>query len=122
MEFPGLEVEMIDKETGEKMFRKVKPMENTLVANLGDMFSRMTGHKLKATMHRVADIGCKRYSVPFFFEPAWHAEIPDDILKPEEAQTVKYGEYVAKRMMSTFGQLQECAVAGLKRKETYQPI
>lgn len=28
---------------------------------------------VKATMHRVADLGADRYSVPFFFEPKWTA-------------------------------------------------
>lgn len=33
------------------------------------MISRMSGFKLKATTHQVLDIGCVRYSSPYFLEP-----------------------------------------------------
>jgi hypothetical protein len=31
-------------------------------------------------MHRVLDIGCERYSTPFFFEPKFSARISDNTL------------------------------------------
>jgi len=52
---------------------------NTLVVNLGEMLAKMTGNQLKATKHRVLDIGVERYSCPFFFEPFYLAMIPDSI-------------------------------------------
>ena len=94
---------MENKETGERSYKKVKPMPNTLVANLGDMFARTTGFKLKATMHRVADIGCERFSVPFFFEPSFHSEVPNDLFNAD-SEKVKYGEYLAERLVRCFGE------------------
>jgi isopenicillin N synthase-like dioxygenase len=49
------------------------------VVNLGEMLAKMTGNQLKATKHRVLDIGVERYSCPFFFEPFYLAMIPDSI-------------------------------------------
>jgi len=37
------------------------------------MLSRITNGKLKATKHRVLDIGVERYSSPYFFEPHYCA-------------------------------------------------
>ena len=62
-------------------YRSVKPLKNHLVVNLGNVFSQITNYKLKATMHRVVDIGCERWSSPFFMEPRFDAKIPADILK-----------------------------------------
>ena len=83
--YPGLQVE-IDGE-----FRSIKPQHNTLVVNLGDIFSRITDFKLKATKHRVLDIGVERFSSPFFLEPKYSALIPrklifgqDDVEKSEQ--------------------------------------
>lgn len=47
----------------------VKPRKNTLIVNLGDTLSRIVSYKVKATKHRVVDIGTDRYSSPFFLEP-----------------------------------------------------
>lgn len=60
---PGLQVK-IDGE-----FRSVKPVDNTLVVNLGETFARITNFKVKATVHQVVDIGVVRYSSPFFCDP-----------------------------------------------------
>ena len=35
----------------------VKPEKDCLVVNLGDTFAKLTGGRLKATKHRVLDIG-----------------------------------------------------------------
>jgi isopenicillin N synthase-like dioxygenase len=53
---------------------------NAFVINIGDMLSRITNYILKATLHRVIDIGEDRYSSPFFFEPHYEAMIPSSIL------------------------------------------
>lgn len=74
--YPGLEVETTDPTTGVREYKKVKVEPETLVVNIGEMFSRILGYKLKATMHRVSDIGRRRYAVPYFFEPAFDTEIP----------------------------------------------
>ena len=48
-------------------------------------------------MHRVMDIGCERYSSPFFFEPRSSAVIPSNILNTEEEQVeqpIHYGRWL----------------------------
>ncbi|TNV77061.1 hypothetical protein FGO68_gene7206 [Halteria grandinella] len=77
-DYHGLQVDL-----GSGTFRSVRPVPSTLVVNLGDMFSRMTGYRLKATKHRVLDIGIERYSSPFFLEPHYLARIPTDLLTGE---------------------------------------
>ena len=68
--YPGLQVEI----NGD--YKSIRPVKNSIIVNLGEIFSRMTNYRVKATMHRILDIGISRYSSPFFFEPAYYAEIP----------------------------------------------
>jgi isopenicillin N synthase-like dioxygenase len=68
--YPGLQVEIGDE------YRSVRPSKDVLVVNLGDMLSRITNFSLKATKHRVLDIGVERFSSPFFLEPHFSAGIP----------------------------------------------
>ena len=58
----------------------MKPQPNHLLINLGDILAHQTNYKLKATKHRVLDIGVKRYSQPFFLEPKYSASIPANLL------------------------------------------
>ena len=39
------------------------------------MLERISNQKIKATKHRVRDIGVERYSCPFFFDPKYSARI-----------------------------------------------
>jgi len=53
----------------------IKPPENALVVNVGDMLQRLTNHVLPSTTHRVVNPpperrGHARYSMPFFLHPA----------------------------------------------------
>ena len=59
----------------------MRPVPNTLVVNLGEMLAKMTCNQLRATKHRVLDIGVERFSCPFFFEPFYLAMIPDSIFE-----------------------------------------
>ncbi|XP_069128058.1 uncharacterized protein [Argopecten irradians] len=68
--YKGLEVKMPDGTWAE-----VDPRPKSLVMNIGDTFSRMMGGRLKATAHRVIDIGVDRYTSPFFFTPGYDADI-----------------------------------------------
>ena len=48
----------------------------TIVVNLGDTLANMTNGRVKATKHRVREIGRNRFSVPFFLEPGYHCQVP----------------------------------------------
>ena len=76
--YPGLQLLSNGK------FQSVKPVPNAFVINIGDMLSRITNYSLKATLHRVIDIGNDRFSSPFFFEPHYTAKIPSSIIKSDE--------------------------------------
>ena len=65
----GLEVMGLDGE-----WKKVKPLQDQLVMNCGDMLQRLTNHQLKSTTHRVVNPPRElwhttRYSIPFFCHP-----------------------------------------------------
>ena len=71
-EFGGLQIL-----TKDEKWLDIAPRPNSLVLNVGDMLSRMTNGRLKATLHRVAtvDRNKSRFSVPFFLEPCYRADI-----------------------------------------------
>ena len=55
-----------------------------MVVNLGNILSRITNYELKATLHRVLDIGVERFSCPFLATPKYLAKIPSNLLKPAD--------------------------------------
>ena len=65
-------------------YRSVRPEKNNLVVNIGTLLSKITNYRLKATMHRVLDIGRERYSSPFFMDPKFSAQIAENLLTTEE--------------------------------------
>lgn len=96
-QYHGLEVL-----TPEGTWLPVQPIADGLDMNVGDVLSRMVGGRFVATQHRVLDIGVDRFSVPFFLEPRFDADISVNVLnesKDEHSGTiVKYGPWVLKRM------------------------
>ncbi|KAK7489017.1 hypothetical protein BaRGS_00019678 [Batillaria attramentaria] len=83
---------------------------NSLVMNIGDMLSAMSGGRFKATRHRVVDTGVDRYSIPFFFEPNYRADItrvmpwPEEESLPVQSEQVvankHYGPWLIEKMRS----------------------
>lgn len=86
--YTGLEIRLSDG-----TWVPVPPRPGSLVVNIGELLSKITGGKLKATYHRVCDIGRDRYSVPFFFEPRFDGkfEIPS-------SGPITYGPWILQRM------------------------
>ena len=96
------------------------PIPGTFVCNLGDMLERMTGGRYRSTPHRVRNTSNRdRLSFPFFFDPAWDAEVlpvPLEGEGPAEARarwdgedvlafTGTYGEYLLGKVAKVFPDL-----------------
>mmetsp|Transcript_10144 Transcript_10144/g.16615 ORF Transcript_10144/g.16615 Transcript_10144/m.16615 type:complete len:343 (+) Transcript_10144:454-1482(+) len=103
--YPGLQV-LVGEE-----YVDVAPVSNTLVVNVGDMFARLTNYRLKATYHRVVDIGVERYSSPMFLEPRYSARIPKGLLGSSNTTSVEecadddscmYGDWLVKRFTTSY--------------------
>jgi len=95
------------------------PIEGALVCNIGDMLDRLTGGYYKSTPHRVRNVsGKSRLSFPFFFDPAFDAEIEplpniraaDDSAERWDRVNVHawrgtYGEYLVQKVEKVFPDL-----------------
>jgi isopenicillin N synthase-like dioxygenase len=69
----GLEVQLPDGN-----WMPATPIEGSFVVNLGDMIPRWTNGLYHSNPHRVRNLysgGSPRYSIPFFFEPEYRANI-----------------------------------------------
>jgi len=101
---PGLEIYLNGK------WVEAPPKRGAFVVNLGDMFQRWSNGKFRSTVHRVINkLGKERFSIPFFFEPNFHAKL-DPLVKesgpyksadPEEDTIGTAGEYILYKYRST---------------------
>lgn len=100
-----------------------EPIPGTLVCNLGDMLDRLTGGYYHSTPHRAKNVsGRERLSFPFFFDPAFDAEIVplpervgaivDDRDNRWDRQSVHdfsgtYGKYLLSKVTRVFPELSQ---------------
>jgi isopenicillin N synthase-like dioxygenase len=74
------------------------PVPGTFVCNIGDMLDRFTGGRYRSTPHRVRNTsGRDRLSYPFFFDPAFAAEVPP--------LPGTYGDYLVNKVAKVFPEL-----------------
>ena len=97
------------------------PIQGALVCNIGDMLDRLTGGFYRSTPHRVRNVsGKSRLSFPFFFDPAFDAEIvplPAHTARDDSAErwdranvhafSGTYGDYLMSKVSKVFPELAE---------------
>jgi len=94
---PGLEVYR------DAHWHLVEPRADAIVVNVGDIVQVWSNDRYKAALHRViANADHERFSVPFFFSPAYstdYAPLPTTVNSstPAHYRAINWGEFYRKR-------------------------
>ena len=96
----GLQVE--NKETDE--WEDIPVVENSIVLNVADMFSRWSNGILKSTNHRVVntDMTQSRYSMPYFVDPGRDVIIENFTNQPDNFEPISAYEYLKWRLAQSY--------------------
>jgi isopenicillin N synthase-like dioxygenase len=97
-----------DEQPGLEVFhggawRLVEPRSDALVINIGDIVQVWANDRYRAPLHRgLANADAERFSVPFFFNPAYsteYAPLPAtiDAQHPPRYRPINWGEFRARR-------------------------
>ena len=97
-----------DKQPGLQVYRNghwhlVEPRPDALVVNIGDIVQVWSNDRYRAALHRVlANSDAERFSVPFFFSPAYSADYAPltttfDRETPARYRKINWGEFYRKR-------------------------
>ena len=85
----------------------VTPVPGTLTINIGDVVQVWSNDRYPAPLHRVtAHASRKRFSAPFFFNPAYQTDFAP-LVGPPRYRTVNWGEYRAARSAGDYADLGE---------------
>ncbi|MGD8808929.1 MAG: 2OG-Fe(II) oxygenase family protein [Gammaproteobacteria bacterium] len=114
----ALTILLQDDQPGLEVFRDgewhlVAPVRGALVVNVGDVVQVWSNDRYKAALHRVlANSEAERFSVPFFFCPAYstnYAPLPATTHKsaPAHYRAINWGEFYAKRTAGDYADLGE---------------
>ena len=75
----------------------VTPLDGALVINVGDMMQIWSNDRYRAALHRVRPITNRaRYSIPFFFNPAYETDVAplvETLSEPPRYRTVNWGHF-----------------------------
>jgi len=81
----------------------VEPLPEALVVNIGDIVQVWSNDRYQAPLHRgLANADAERFSVPFFFNPAYSTEYAPlsstvDARSPPRYRPINWGEFRARR-------------------------
>jgi isopenicillin N synthase-like dioxygenase len=96
----GLQVE--NRETGE--WEDVPIVENSIVLNVADLFSRWSNGILKSTNHRIVntDMTRSRYSMPYFVDAGRDVMIENFTDQPSKYEPIKAYDYLKWRLAQSY--------------------
>ncbi|MFT5112349.1 MAG: isopenicillin N synthase-like dioxygenase [Parasphingorhabdus sp.] len=104
----GLQIESLQGE-----WQAVKPVQNALVINIGELMSHWTNDRFRATKHRVINNSTReRFSLAFFGNTNYHANIQCietciSADNPAKYPPVKAGEYLMQAIKRTYAYAQD---------------
>jgi isopenicillin N synthase-like dioxygenase len=107
-----------DRQPGLEVYRDgewhlVEPREDALVINVGDIVQVWSNDRYRAALHRVvANAGAERFSIPFFFSPAYstdYAPLPTTVseTRPAHYRAINWGEFYRKRTDGDYADIGE---------------
>ncbi|MGD8341781.1 MAG: 2OG-Fe(II) oxygenase family protein [Gammaproteobacteria bacterium] len=107
-----------DQQAGLEVYRAgewhlVEPRDGAIVVNVGDIVQVWSNDRYRAALHRVlANADAERYSVPFFFSPAYttnYAPLPTMVgdETPAQYRNINWGDFYGKRSAGDYADLGE---------------